>query len=172
MELNIGKEVARMQKMTVPELRVRYAEVFGEESVNTTRILQRATGSISPVESCSAHNPCSLILSKTCVYRMIDASHTMLRIVREMSDYRYGHLDEHPSRRSRRWDEQARGLPEVQLEFSDDSEDSVPRVATWLLPDGGARQTDNRALHFDPSRDSGGRQTGPQEAASHGQANL
>ena len=32
MELNIGKEVAKMQKMTVPELRVRYAEVFGEES--------------------------------------------------------------------------------------------------------------------------------------------
>ena len=32
MELNIGKEVARMQNMTVPELRVRYAEVFGEET--------------------------------------------------------------------------------------------------------------------------------------------
>jgi hypothetical protein len=32
MELNIGKEVARMQKMAVPELRLRYCEVFGEES--------------------------------------------------------------------------------------------------------------------------------------------
>ena len=76
-------------------------------TVNTGRILQRATGSISPVETCSAHNPCSLILSKTCLYRMIDASRTMLRIAREMSDYRYGQLDEHPSRRSRRRDEQA-----------------------------------------------------------------
>ena len=32
MESNIGKEVARMQKMTVPELRERYAQVFGEST--------------------------------------------------------------------------------------------------------------------------------------------
>ena len=32
MELNIGKEVAKMQKMTIPELRLRYYEVFGEET--------------------------------------------------------------------------------------------------------------------------------------------
>jgi hypothetical protein len=30
MELNIGKELANLQKMTVPRLRRRYAEVFGE----------------------------------------------------------------------------------------------------------------------------------------------
>jgi hypothetical protein len=30
MELNIGKEVAAMQRMTVRELRAKYAEVFGE----------------------------------------------------------------------------------------------------------------------------------------------
>ena len=32
MELNLGKELARMQKMTVPELRERYAQVFGEST--------------------------------------------------------------------------------------------------------------------------------------------
>jgi len=47
----------------------------------------------TPVEKYSAHDPCSLILSKTCVYRMIDASHTTLRIAREMSDYRHGNVD-------------------------------------------------------------------------------
>ncbi len=31
MALNIAKEVARMKRMTVPELRRQYAEVFGEE---------------------------------------------------------------------------------------------------------------------------------------------
>lgn len=32
MSLNIGKEVASLQRMTVGELRIRYAEVFGEET--------------------------------------------------------------------------------------------------------------------------------------------
>ena len=32
MTLNIGKEVAALQRMTVRELRTRYAEVFGEET--------------------------------------------------------------------------------------------------------------------------------------------
>jgi len=32
MSLNIGKEVAALQRMTVRELRTRYAEVFGEET--------------------------------------------------------------------------------------------------------------------------------------------
>ncbi|MEX0586324.1 MAG: DUF2924 domain-containing protein [Pirellulales bacterium] len=32
MNLNIGKEVAALQRMTVRELRTRYAEVFGEET--------------------------------------------------------------------------------------------------------------------------------------------
>ncbi len=32
MDLNIGKEVAAMKRMTVNELRARYAEVFGEET--------------------------------------------------------------------------------------------------------------------------------------------
>jgi hypothetical protein len=31
MGLNVAKEVATMERMTVPELRARYAEVFGEE---------------------------------------------------------------------------------------------------------------------------------------------
>ncbi|MBE3038145.1 MAG: DUF2924 domain-containing protein [Chloroflexi bacterium] len=31
MGLNVAKEVAAMGRMTVPELRARYAEVFGEE---------------------------------------------------------------------------------------------------------------------------------------------
>jgi len=31
MGLNVAKEVAAMERMTVPELRARYAEVFGEE---------------------------------------------------------------------------------------------------------------------------------------------
>ena len=32
MHLNVGKEVAALQRMTVKELRARYAEVFGEET--------------------------------------------------------------------------------------------------------------------------------------------
>jgi hypothetical protein len=32
MHLNVGKEVAALQRMTVRELRERYAEVFGEET--------------------------------------------------------------------------------------------------------------------------------------------
>lgn len=32
MHLNVGKEVAALQRMTVKELRVRYAEAFGEET--------------------------------------------------------------------------------------------------------------------------------------------
>jgi len=32
MDLNVGKEVAALQRMTVKELRARYAEVFGEET--------------------------------------------------------------------------------------------------------------------------------------------
>jgi hypothetical protein len=32
MNLNVGKEVATLQRMTVRELRRRYAEVFGEET--------------------------------------------------------------------------------------------------------------------------------------------
>ncbi len=32
MNLNVGKEVAALQRMTVRELRTRYAEVFGEET--------------------------------------------------------------------------------------------------------------------------------------------
>ncbi|GIW56159.1 MAG: hypothetical protein KatS3mg082_2563 [Nitrospiraceae bacterium] len=32
MQLNVGKEVAALQRMTVKELRARYAEVFGEET--------------------------------------------------------------------------------------------------------------------------------------------
>ena len=32
MDLNIGKEVAAMKRMTVNELRAKYAEVFGEET--------------------------------------------------------------------------------------------------------------------------------------------
>lgn len=32
MSLNVGKEVAALQRMTVRELRTRYAEVFGEET--------------------------------------------------------------------------------------------------------------------------------------------
>ncbi|MEQ8785152.1 MAG: DUF2924 domain-containing protein [Pirellulaceae bacterium] len=32
MVLNVGKEVAALQRMTVRELRTRYAEVFGEET--------------------------------------------------------------------------------------------------------------------------------------------
>jgi hypothetical protein len=108
----IGSIFYRGHKIFVDEDRDEFDRDEAEKRIrlqdlNTTRILQRATGSISPVETCSAHNPCSLILSKTCVYRLIDASHTMLRIAREMSDYRYGPLDGHPSRRSRRRDEHA-----------------------------------------------------------------
>ncbi len=55
---------------------------------------------VSPIEKYSAHYPYSLILSKTCIDRMIDAGQTMLRIAREMSDYRHGQVDEHPSRYS------------------------------------------------------------------------
>ena len=62
---------------------------------------------VSPIEKYSAYYPCSLILSKTYIYRMIDAGHTMLRIVREMSDYRHVQVDEHPSRYSRGRHEQA-----------------------------------------------------------------
>jgi hypothetical protein len=32
MHLNVGREVAALQRMTVKELRARYAEVFGEET--------------------------------------------------------------------------------------------------------------------------------------------
>ena len=32
MELNVGKEIAALKRMTVGELRARYAEVFGEET--------------------------------------------------------------------------------------------------------------------------------------------
>ncbi len=32
MQLNVGREVAALQRMTVKELRARYAEVFGEET--------------------------------------------------------------------------------------------------------------------------------------------
>ena len=32
MNLNVGKEVAALQRMTVRELRIRYAEAFGEET--------------------------------------------------------------------------------------------------------------------------------------------
>ena len=32
MSLNVGKEVAALQRMTVRELRIRYGEVFGEET--------------------------------------------------------------------------------------------------------------------------------------------
>src|SRR5262249_6209393 len=32
MHLNVGKEVAALQRMTVKDLRARYAEVFGEET--------------------------------------------------------------------------------------------------------------------------------------------
>lgn len=32
MHLNVGKEVAALQRLTVKELRARYAEVFGEET--------------------------------------------------------------------------------------------------------------------------------------------
>ena len=32
MDLNIGKEVAVMKRMTVNELRAKYADVFGEET--------------------------------------------------------------------------------------------------------------------------------------------
>lgn len=38
MSLNVGKEVAALQRMTVPELRARYAEVFGE----TTHVRHKA----------------------------------------------------------------------------------------------------------------------------------
>ncbi len=37
MHLNVGKEVAALQRMTVKELRERYAEVFGEETLAQTR---------------------------------------------------------------------------------------------------------------------------------------
>ena len=33
MELNVGKEIAALKRMTVGELRTRYAEVFGEETL-------------------------------------------------------------------------------------------------------------------------------------------
>ena len=32
MSINVGKEVAALQRMTVKELRARYAEVFGDET--------------------------------------------------------------------------------------------------------------------------------------------
>ena len=32
MSINLGKEVAALQRMTVKELRARYAEVFGDET--------------------------------------------------------------------------------------------------------------------------------------------
>ena len=37
MDLNVGKEVAALQRMTVKELRARYAEVFGEETLAQNR---------------------------------------------------------------------------------------------------------------------------------------
>jgi len=83
--------------------------------VNTDRKVQRFGGAFSLIGECRAHDPYSLILSKTCVYRMIDASHAMLRIVREMSDYRHGHVDEYPSRGTRWWHEQAWYTPSIPL---------------------------------------------------------
>jgi Protein of unknown function (DUF2924) len=43
MTLNVGKEVAALQRMTVRELRTRYAEVFGEETRagNTVWLVKR-----------------------------------------------------------------------------------------------------------------------------------
>jgi hypothetical protein len=43
MDLNIGKELAALQRMTVKELRARYAEVFGEETPanNKTWLIKR-----------------------------------------------------------------------------------------------------------------------------------
>jgi hypothetical protein len=38
MHLNVGKEVAALQRLTVKELRARYAEVFGEETLAQNRI--------------------------------------------------------------------------------------------------------------------------------------
>ena len=37
MDLNVGKEVAALQRMTVKELRARYAEVFGKRRPPATR---------------------------------------------------------------------------------------------------------------------------------------
>lgn len=43
MNLNIGKEIAALKRMTVNELRGRYAEVFGEptNTANKTWLLKR-----------------------------------------------------------------------------------------------------------------------------------
>jgi hypothetical protein len=43
MELNIGKELAALQRMTVKELRARYADVFGEATLanNKTWLIKR-----------------------------------------------------------------------------------------------------------------------------------
>lgn len=43
MDLNVGKEVAALQRLTVKELRARYAEVFGEETLaqNRTWLVRR-----------------------------------------------------------------------------------------------------------------------------------
>jgi len=38
MDLNVGKEVAALQRLTVKELRARYAEVFSEETLAQNRI--------------------------------------------------------------------------------------------------------------------------------------
>jgi hypothetical protein len=37
MDLNVGKEVAALKRLTVKELRARYAEVFGEETLAQNR---------------------------------------------------------------------------------------------------------------------------------------
>ena len=36
--MNVGKQVAALKRMTVRELRARYAEVFGEEDRKSTRL--------------------------------------------------------------------------------------------------------------------------------------
>jgi len=43
MDLNVGREVAALQRLTVKELRARYAEVFGEETLaqNKTWLVKR-----------------------------------------------------------------------------------------------------------------------------------
>ena len=38
MDLNIGKEVAALERMTVKQLRARYAEVFGEETLAQNKV--------------------------------------------------------------------------------------------------------------------------------------
>ena len=38
MALNIGKEMAQLQRLTVPELRCRYAEVCGEDTTSRNKV--------------------------------------------------------------------------------------------------------------------------------------